>query len=249
MDEIAKLLNIKINDIKEFTDGTYSKVFLINNKYLYKENPTISSEVAFLKLNGNKWFQKVIIDSTKYAVYNFIEGNIMHNVKYPKEVVNTLIDITNNYHKTDISGYGHLYNIKSTFKEYLKSELLDTEIKGIDALKYLDNINENFDKTILHGDCGTHNFISIDDKLVGIIDPEGIIGDPKYDLLFGIVSNLDILDHIDLNDIIKDMYTYSLFMIILFDRIRRSSKYHPIDTNRYIDIFKDWEDRYENYIS
>ena len=85
------------------------------------------------------------------------------------------------------------------------------------------------------------------------LDPEGILGDPIYDLLFGIVSNIDIIKNIDV-DLIFNMigltkYHYSLLLIVLFNRIKRSKKYHPEDTLEYIKIFDELKVKYETLFS
>jgi streptomycin 6-kinase len=99
-----------------------------------------------------------------------------------------------------------------------------------------------FDKKLLHGDFGTHNFIQEDGKLVGVIDPMPVIGDYLYDLLFAVVSNVDILSSVSLEDLynlvneppekIKAMLT-----IVLYCRISRCLKYHPEDIEIYMEYW------------
>lgn len=255
INELENNLNIKVTNIKEFKDGTYSKVFLINNKYLVKENPSLDSEVEFLKLNNNKYFQNIIYIGNGFNVYNFIEGNVVKSVNNPLELVKILYEIVSSYNETDKDGYGHFYDLRKTFKEFLSIELEDSKDDDNYSfmLNVLDNINDDFKKSVIHGDFGTHNYIEQDGKLVGIIDPEGILGDPIYDLLFGIVSNIDIIKNIDV-DLIFNMigltkYHYSLLLIVLFNRIKRSKKYHPEDTLEYIKIFDELKVKYETLFS
>ena len=106
------------------------------------------------------------------------------------------------------------------------------------------NILENypFDKKLLHGDFGTHNFIQDNGKLVGVIDPMPVIGDYLYDLLFAIVSNVDILSSLSLDDIycLVDEPTEkvkALLTIVLYCRISRCLKYHPEDVAKYMEVW------------
>ena len=99
-----------------------------------------------------------------------------------------------------------------------------------------------FEKKLLHGDFGTHNFIQDNGKLVGVIDPMPVIGDYLYDLLFAIVSNVNILSSVTL----EDLYTLvnepsekikAMLTIVLYCRISRCLKYHPDDLDTYMNFW------------
>ena len=94
----------------------------------------------------------------------------------------------------------------------------------------------------MHGDFGTHNFIKKDGKLVGVIDPMAVIGDPLYDLLFAIVSNVDILKSLTMNDIYAltkedKNRVYNLFVVVLYARMIRCMHHHKEDIDIYIDFY------------
>ena len=79
-------------------------------------------------------------------------------------------------------------------------------------------------------------------KLIGVIDPMPIIGDPLYDLLFAIVSNKDILKNITLEKIYslanepKEKIN-AMLTIVLYSRIARCIKYQPQDIDTYLNYW------------
>ena len=61
---------------KYFTDGVDSKVILLNNKYLIKQNNinSIKAEIEFLENTFSTFFQEIVYYPTnlEYIVYTFI---------------------------------------------------------------------------------------------------------------------------------------------------------------------------------
>ena len=240
--------------VKFFSEGTSSKVFLLNNKYIIKQNSEeiIKSELIFCQNNINPLFQKLIFydKNYKYIVYEYIEGeNLKDFINIDINIlIDTLLNLINSYKITEIDYYGYVYNPKKTWEEFLKDEISDCQ----PSYDYIKNFNIDyecnilskfpFEKRIIHGDFGTHNFLIKNNKLSGIIDPETIIGDNIYDLLFAICSNPNILKHFNLNDIYKiikqsEEKIKSLFKIILFSRISRSYHHHINDLNFYLNYY------------
>lgn len=100
----------------------------------------------------------------------------------------------------------------------------------------------SFTKKVLHGDFGTHNFIQRDGLLVGVIDPQTVLGDALYDTLFAIVSNVDILQTITLENLyslIKEEKEkiYCMLVVVLYSRISRCLKYHKEDIDIYMRFY------------
>ena len=253
INEICNVLNIKYEKHKFFNDGVSSKVMLINDKYLVKENTVeeLKAEVLYLNDNISNIMQKVVyIDKDyRYVVFEFIEGNVMRDVKDVKDLLSKLILVVSNYKETNIDGFGYMDNIQKSWGEFLLDEISSCDnVKAyIPSDQYvkkcIDNLkNYKFKKVLLHGDFGTHNFIENNGKLVGIIDPQTVIGDSIYDLLFAIVSNTDILSSLSLDDIYslcdenKDKI-HDLLVVVLYSRISRCLKYHPQDISIYMDFY------------
>ena len=78
INEVCNILNIKYEKHKFFNDGVSSKVMLINDKYLVKENTVeeLKAEVLYLNDNISNIMQKVVyIDKDyRYVIFEFIEG-------------------------------------------------------------------------------------------------------------------------------------------------------------------------------
>lgn len=263
--EVIKLLNLNYENHKYFNDGACSKVILLNNKYLIKQNnPTLlKGEIEFLSLNKQDLLQKIIYvhPNYEYAVYDFIKGNTMKRVVSVDDTIIKLVEIVNNYKEYNKGKYGYFEEQVDSWNEFLLEEI-NSSNKNLK--EYIPNnsfviecANElekySFSKKLLHGDFGTHNFIEKDNKLVGIIDPEPVLGDSLYDILFAFVSNVDILKNITLkrletllNDDIRKVY--AMFVIVLYSRISRCLKYHKEDIDIYMNYWKYLESKKSNYL-
>ena len=246
--------------IKFFTEGTNSKVFLINNKYLIKQNSEdiIKSELLFSQNNNHNLLQKILFydENYKYIVYKYIEGINLNDFSYINisQLINTLLDIIKSYKKTNINYYGYVHSPKNTWEDFLKEEIEDCQ-PSYNLIKNFDIKNEcliiskyNFEKKIIHGDFGAHNFLVKNNELSGIIDPETIIGDSIYDILFAICSNPNILKCYNLDNIIELLKEpkekiISLFKIILFSRITRAYYHHKEDVDFYVNYYNKYFNR------
>ena len=74
------------------------------------------------------------------------------------------------------------------------------------------------------------------------IDPMPVIGDYLYDLLFAIVSNVDILSYVSLENLycLIDEPTEkirAMLVVVLYCRISRCLKYHPQDIDIYMEFW------------
>lgn len=249
--KVLKKLDIPYESIKYFNDGASSRVFLLNNHYLVKQNKPslLHAETIFLKNINSNIFQKIIYEDNNYdfVVYDFIPGDMMKKVDNINETLKSIIQVTSTYSKYTGKGFGFLSEEFNTWSEFLKDEIdyssktVTPYIKDNNNVYNCINILEKypFEKKLLHGDFGTHNFVKVNGKLSGIIDPMPIIGDPLYDSLFAMVSNKDFLDSLSLENLenltneppekIKAMLT-----IVLYSRISRCIKYQPDDIDTYI---------------
>lgn len=253
---LSKILNLDKNNIKikEFKNGTMSKVFLVNEKYILKSNNQnqLKCEVEFLKSCKNQLFSKLIyVDNNfEFIIYEYIEGNDMKNVNNPKEVITKLYEVVSTYSRATNLGYGYVDKIVDTWDSFINDEINSSSLNLTNRY----NINKarnakeilkkyTFDKKILHGDFGTHNFIENDSKFVGIIDPQTVYGDYLYDFLFGIVSNVDLIKSITIDEIVKLVKedkekVIAMYTVVLYSRISRCLKYHKED----IDIYNEYWD-------
>ena len=254
INQLLNILDIQYECHKYFNDGASSRVILLNNQYLIKQNTklTLQCEIEFLKLNTSKYFQKIIyIDPDfEFVVYNFISGDVMHTVDNVNDTIKKLVDITSNYADYIQDGFGYLDGVVNSWSQFLKDEIKYSSSNIAEYIPDLTLVNNcikilekyPFKKKLLHGDFGTHNFIKQNNKLIGVIDPMPIIGDPLYDLLFALVSNTNILSNITLEYIYSlvdepQEKVKSLLTIVLYSRISRCLKYHPDDIDIYMDFW------------
>jgi len=261
IDKLLKILTEDYKSHKYFNTGASSTVFVLNDKYLIKQNTKLilKAEIEFLKHNNSELFQKIVYIDPKYefVVYQFIEGETMHNVENIYDTLKKLIDITQNYISYNKDCFGYVNEEVSTWSKFLKDE---TTYSSLNLKQYIPTkkiVNKcieilekyPFDKKLLHGDFGTHNFIQQNGELVGVIDPMPVIGDYLYDLLFAVVSNIDILSNVSL-DLLHSLISEpeekidAMLAIVLYCRISRCLKYHPEDIDIYINFWNKLIERF-----
>lgn len=254
VNELLNILNIQYECHKYFNDGASRRVILLNNKYLIKQNTQLilQAEVEFLQKNTSQYFQDIVyIDPhCEFVVYSFIPGEVMYAVDNISDTLEQLIEITKNYQAYEKDGFGYLNEEVQSWSQFLKNEIKYSSKNVTEYIPNTELVNNcistlekyPFRKKLLHGDFGTHNFIKQDGKLIGVIDPMPVIGDPLYDLLFAVVSNTDILFNINL----KKIYSLinepkekvkALLIIVLYSRISRCLKYHPNDIDIYMNFW------------
>lgn len=245
-----------------FYDGTDSKVLLLNDSYLIKQNKkkNLKAEVEFLRKTRHEKLQKILyIDkSYEFVVYKFIPGETMKKVEDVPDTLKNIVSIVSCYSDCFKKGYGFLYNTVDSWSTFLENQVASSsptvkEYISENALVSMavSNLkNYPFEKKLLHGDFGTHNFIKQNKKLVGVIDPLPIIGDPLYDILFAVTSNAELLKQLPLSSLYEFISEpkekiQHLLLIILYIRISRCLKYHPNDILFYL---KYWNQLKQNYI-
>lgn len=252
--KLLKELNIEYTNHKYFNDGVSSRVILLNNAYLIKQNSkeSLQAEITFLENSTSSLLQKIVYIDPEYefVVYNFINGETMKHVDDIDDTINKIISIVSTYSNYTNEGFGYLDEKVISWSQFLKEETTHNNSNLIQFIpdetilnKCIETLEKYpFDKKLLHGDFGTHNFIKENGKLVGVIDPMPVIGDSLYDLLFAIVSNVDILAKITLSKLYalinepKEKIN-AMLTIVLYSRMRRCLKYHPQDINIYIDFW------------
>lgn len=254
IDSLLKILKEDYKSHKYLNTGASSTVFLLNDCYLVKQNTKLilKAEIEFLKYNNSDMFQKIVYIHPKYeyVVYKFINGETMKHVSDVKDTIQKIIDITKTYVNYDKGGFGYLNEETSTWCRFLKDETTYSSLnlkEHIPSKKIVNKcieILENypFDKKLLHGDFGTHNFIQDNGNLVGVIDPMPVIGDSLYDILFAIVSNVNILSSLSLDNIYSlvdepQEKVKALLIVVLYCRISRCLKYHPQDIDIYMEFW------------
>lgn len=256
VETILDEFNEKYISHKYFTDGAYSRVLLLNNKYLIKQSNKLAlkAEVEFLELNKNKYMQKVLYVDKNYnfVVYEFIHGDIMKDLSdiFIKDFTETLVELVSRYPNYSSNTFGYFDEQVNSWSDFLINEVnyssenikeyIPDNTLVLNVIKELENYP--FETKLLHGDFGTHNFVKKDGKLIGIIDPMSVIGDSLYDILFAFVSNINIIYNIKLEEIYElinedNRKILLMLIVVMYSRISRCLKYHKKDIDKYMEIW------------
>lgn len=258
-EEIDKLLSEEKNrKIKKLTQRADRTVYLIDNKYILKKGniDDIKAEKIFFETYKKAIYPKVIYyqEDMEYILYNYIKNKEVELVSTNlRKYILQILKIIKEYQQIDIYGYGEVTNPTNTWGEFLRKEI---ELKQKDIpfqnKKYL-KVKEaitilekfNFKKKLIHGDLGLYNVLTNGGKIVGIIDPRTIIGDEIYDYVFFWLSQINLANSVNINNIFDSLKNQpkkkliSLIYIILYDRISIETKNNR--TNRVLEYEKLWK--------
>lgn len=215
-------------------------IILVNNKIVIKiDENNFNLICEYYYYSTSQYSPAVIMLDIKNAflAYYYIEGKPVKHIKF--QLFNDICSL--NYNEPPFNQYGYLNSLCSSWQDFIinlfnnsvsiiPSNLISKQIidKIIYIIKHYLN-NYEFNPKLIHGDLGIYNLIIHNDKLVGIIDPYPIIGNPLYDLLFFFTSSKQLLLNNNLHDIF-DLSQYSLqeilvlFLPILINRISREYK-------------------------
>lgn len=255
INKVCKKLNIPFISKKYFHDGTTSRIILLNDEYIIKisSKEQLKAESVFANYYANvPTLQKIscIDEDFRYIVYNFIPGDVMHTVSDFDDLAKNIKLIVSAYKNYPENYFGYIESPVNSWTEFLKSEVehsknyfdfSDDMLKVVDnAIKQLDKFP--FEKKLIHGDLGTHNFIKRNEKFIAAIDPTPIAGDKSYDLLYALVSNIDLIPFLSINYLMSYLKepkekVEALLKIVLFCRIGRCVKYNKEDLDTYLDFW------------
>lgn len=107
-------------------------------------------------------------------------------------------------------------------------------------------------KYLLHGDCGVHNFVFAENgTLTGIIDPDPVVGEPLYDLIYAFCSSPDMLTVDTILPAVEKLEpemtgSYELNTEVLqglYFRIATCIRHHPGDLEKYVEAWAYWLSR------
>ena len=120
VEEVLKVTNSSYLNHRYFNDGAVSKVILLNEKYIIKQNSNLEAEIIFFKYNCIDMFQKLVyIDMNhKYLVYEFLAGQPMKGVVDAKDTLDKILKITSQYNKYDKEGYGYYLELVDSWEKF-----------------------------------------------------------------------------------------------------------------------------------
>lgn len=262
---------------KPLTGGTMSRVFLLhekNNKsYILKLN---NASVTKLEADFLVMYQEitllpnvVAVDSChRYIVYAHIPGSTVKTISSKKEILQTLaVRLINQYQAVSSNaGWGRQDAPASSWQQFLSQEVQAARELVEPFLKKEDipitvplPIEQNWDRVqkepyLIHGDCGFHNFIVCEERLMGVIDPTPILGFPHYDLIYAFFSSPEDLSKDTLDSAIAELTAelpeqkllYEEVRIGLYVRIAICIKHHPADLPAYLKAWDYWSQIADN---
>ncbi|KAA9024021.1 aminoglycoside phosphotransferase family protein [Niallia endozanthoxylica] len=263
-----KIIDSKLIEFEKLNGGTISELYLLNSKgskYVVKLNEpkVIESEAHFLhSYKDSNLLPKLLFveQSYKYIVYSFIDGATNYNRKDKKDMLKALVQgLLNHYKSVPDIGWGWMDQPAVSWQCFLKNKILEAN-KLIDSrleigdhhfvLKLVEEIKTDRKPYLLHGDCGVHNFIFNDGRLIGVIDPTPVIGEPLYDLIYAFCSSPDDLTKETLDSAVSEWmiksehnhpFLYLEVMIGLYLRLGTCIKHHPQDFEEYLTAWHYWK--------
>ncbi|WP_019244277.1 MULTISPECIES: phosphotransferase [Bacillus] len=259
---------------KKLDGGTSSHIVIIEDiakqQYILKcnESSIIQEEIQFLHFYQDIcYFPKVLYrdSSFEYFIYHFLKGSTIQAHKNKKAVLVQLTENVFNYYKplSTINGWGWTNYPCSSWHEFSQNEVASVEeiigshLLNSEDIKLVHNIMKRLEKKhslqqpyLLHGDCGFHNFLFIDETISGVIDPMPLIGDPLHDLLFAFCSSPADLTKETIHSVVTHLSTWDYdtkslnyhVLISLFIRMARCSMHHPDDLPTYLLAWSYWKE-------
>lgn len=265
------ILNNIVNDIcsyEKLVDGTLSEVWLIESQDNKKIVAKMSNE-QIIRCDGEflsfykekKIFPNLLyIDlSEKLLCYEYIQGDINVNIDNMK-LLKDIIDIVKGYKHYNVNGYGEI-NELSSYKNFFlnktfeSSKRIRTLIDYKDYMLVMDKINKiasderDIEKYLLHGDFGIHNCVFKNKELVGVVDATPVVGEPIYDIIYALCSNIRFLSSVGVENIYSSLselgYNKEIInaylIVVLYIRVGTCIKYNTYDLQDYL---KFWDSNF-----
>ena len=264
------VLDFEIIDCQKLTGGTASQVWLLTDchqeKYVLKSNENIQEEIDYLTEHSTlSLLPKILFtDSVKNEyLYPFMSGEVEKKMVDKQNILSTfVIKILNSYEAIESSHWGWTTEPKQSWQEFLLTEIAairevnssvlteaDHQLVKKICLKKIRNPEKAY---LLHGDSGVHNFLQSDGELVGVIDPEPLIGPRIHDLVSAFCSTPEDLTYEVISTAISQLEgeEWSRKKIIeevllgLYFRFIRCIYHHPIDLPIYLIAWENWKSKY-----
>ncbi|MEK3887200.1 phosphotransferase [Bacillus sp. FSL K6-3431] len=266
----SNLLPFRIVEWKELNGGTSSSVWKLlgddSHHYVLKSNEyeMIKAESDFLLTYQNVGILPKVLyvdNDHEYFIYTYISGNVRSVMSNKKVLLKRLVNkLITQYKPTAKHNWGWTQSLSKDWHYYLLGEIESAkEIIGTalteDDFKLVKNliqketrINPNEGSYLLHGDCGVHNFLQVDNRLVAVIDPMPLAGPLIYELVFAFCSSPEQLTMDVIYEAAKELPNFKNdkdqlveeVIIGLYIRMLRCIYHHPQDLPVYLEAWKYW---------
>ena len=237
------------------------KIKIIDKKYVIKKDSENALRAAnfFIQNNENLKVQKILKSDliNNYNVYEYIDGDTIHKLEDVENCLFNIYEIINKYTTLNINKYGFIFDLKNKWTDFLRNEIIRQS-------KYIKDSNLNLKKQVtakieilekyqfkpklIHGDMGCFNLICKNKKIVGIIDPRTLIGDPLYDFVYFSLSSYTIAKEIDFKQFFTILENepkekiFAMIYVLLYDRIAREQKNNTKNKYNFYNIWKKIEE-------
>ena len=238
-------------------NGTKTLVIKTNNPFVIKADTVYFEIYKDLPLVTKLRYKD---PENRYHVCDFVVGDMPFGFIPSKEgeILKQLNDDLLwefQVYSGDVEGWGQLYDPVGSWHEFMQEEMKRTKerIEGVlsaDDQRLVNDLIDQFynanpvEKYLIHGDCGTHNFIYKEDKLISVIDPSPILGEPLYDLLYAFCSKPLTLKADFFHEVCKisdNKLIAGKLLPVLCYRIGTATKYHPHDIPAYLEEWGYWK--------
>jgi hypothetical protein len=266
------VLESHMRNLKPLTGGTSSKVVVVMDgtkpRYVIKQNDpaVVEAEAEFLHtyVQVEKLSRLVYVDPLhRYLVYTFRSGLTQYHGRNKSDLLLRLATEVISHYKPfgEERRYGYPDHPFVEWRDFLlhrtkESEKIIQDVLPPEDHRFVHTLvagspQRNI-KYLLHGDCGVHNFVFAENgTLTGIIDPDPVVGEPLYDLIYAFCSSPDrlIVDTIlpALEKLGPEMTgEYELNREVLqglYFRIATCIRHHPGDLDQYTEAWTYWLDR------
>ena len=279
MDQILQQAIIKINQSHEIPSkivagkplhgGTASRVWLLTDKnqrqYVLKQNAEVNEEVFYLEtyqainlLPNILFFDR----QQQFYVYEYVSGSIQKSIMDKQsmlmELVRKLWIQAMIVSPTKWGWASQPVNDWSAFllAEINESEPINDQILSQEAYKIVAQLAKNqrhqTQAYLLHGDCGIHNLLQIDNQVVAVIDPQTLYGNRLFELVATFCSSPEQLTEATLRPAVELLLgeyqkeeVVEAVLIGLYLRIYRCYWHHREDLPQYLLAWDDWLKKYQ----
>jgi fructosamine-3-kinase len=203
-------------------------------------------------------------EENRYIVYPYLPGKTDRKGTVKTDILRSLVlHLLNHYKRVgEVKGWGYVNELFKTREMFFENEvrcireiMSPEELSPADfvfveeLIKKQSQTNDYSTAYHLHGDCGFHNFLFLNDQLCGVIDPQAFIGHPLYDLVFAFCSSPEDLTQETIMAAAEKLNTwdgnekhlYEEVLLGLFIRLARCKLHHPEDFAVYLIAWKEWK--------
>ncbi|QDY82337.1 phosphotransferase [Paenibacillus polymyxa] len=269
----AGVLESDMKNLKPLTGGTSSEVVVVMDatrpRYVIKQNvpAIVKAEAEFLYTYAQieKLSRLVYVDPLhRYLVYTFKQGVAGQYCEGNKGelLLSLAIEVIAHYKSFgEEHDYGYSDHPFVEWRDFLlhrtkESEKIIQDVLPLEDHRFVHTLvagtpQRNL-KYLLHGDFGVHNFVfAVNGTLTGIIDPDPVVGEPLYDLIYAFCSSPDelivetILPAVEkIGPEMTGEYVLNREVLQeLYFRIATCIRHHPEDLEQYTKAWNYWLNR------